>query len=230
MLVAGRGQLVLVDALDAHLLGGDGRVIAHRQPGAGLAVGGDLDADGCGQLADELEPVDVRLGPTQPEQHAAQVVAERDGCVGRGVDAACGAGVVLTERDAVGDGDGRLQPGAAGLLQVVGGSVRDQRRAEHAFAHQVEVAAVLEHGAADDGAEPLAAQVEPVDQPVQGCGEHVLVGRVGVCAVGAGEGNSVATEDRYPAGGLVVSHSYLFVRSMDVRVSSVILPTVLTLE
>ena len=208
VLVAGRGELVLVDALDAHFLGGDGGMLAHRQPGAGLAVGGDLDADRGGQLADELEPVDVRLGPAQPEQHAAQVVAEGDGCVRRGVHAARGAGLVLTQRDGVGDGDGGLEPGAAGLLQVIGRRVRIERRAEHALAHQVEVAAVLEHGAADHGAKPFAGQVEPVDQPVQGCGEHVLVGCVGVCAVGAGEGNSVATEDRYSAGGLV-SHSYL---------------------
>ena len=117
--------------------------------------------------------------------------------------------VVLAECDGVGDGDRRLQAGAAGLLQVVGRRVRGQRAAEHALAHQVEVAAVLEHGAADDRAEPLALEVEPVDQPAERGGEHVLVGRVGVGAVGAGEGDSVAAEDGHAAGRLVVSHFYL---------------------
>ena len=121
--------------------------------------------------------------------------------------------VVLAERDAVGDGDGRLQAGAAGLLQVVGRGVRRQRAAEHALAHQVEVAAVLEHRAADDGAEPLARQVEPVDESAERGGEHVLVGRVGVGAVGAGEGDPVSAEDGYSAGCLAwrlgVGHVHL---------------------
>ena len=206
MLVAGGGEFVLVDALDAHLLGGDGRVLAHRQPGARLAVGRDLDADRRGQLADQLEPVDVRLGPAQPEQHAAQVVAERDRGVGRGVHTTRGRRLVLTQRDAVGHGDGGLQAGAAGLLQVEGRGVGRQRAAEHALAHQVEVAAVLEHRAADHRAQPLALQIEAVDQPAERGGEHVLVGRVGVRAVGACEGNPVTAEDGDPSGVFVVGH------------------------
>ena len=75
-----------------------------------------------------------------------------------------------------------------------------QRAAQHALAHQVEVAAVLEHRAADDRAEPLARQVEAVDQAAERGGEHVLVGGVGVRAVGAGERDPVAAEDGDRAG------------------------------
>ena len=80
-----------------------------------------------------------------------------------------------------------------------------QRGAEHAFAHQVEVAAVLEHRAADTAPSRSPGKIEPVDQPVQGGGEHVLVGRVGVGAVGAGEGNAVAAEDRDASAGRLLS-------------------------
>ena len=78
------------------------------------------------------------------------------------------------------------------------GRVGRQRAAQHALAHQVEVAAVLEHRAADDGAELLARQVEAIDQPAQRGGEHVLVGGVGVGAVRACERNPVAAEDGDP--------------------------------
>ena len=67
--------------------------------------------------------------------------------------------------------------------------------AEHALAGQVEVAGVLEHRAGDDLAEPLALEAEAGDQPVERGGQHVLVGRVGVDAVGAGERDAVAAED-----------------------------------
>ena len=147
------------------------------------------------QLADQLEPVDVGLRPAQPQQHPAQVVAERDRCVRRGVDPARGRRVIPPCGDAVGRGDGGLQAGAAGLLDVEGGGVGRQRAAEHAFAHQVEIAAVLEHRTADHGAEPLAGQIEAVDQSAQRGGEHVLVGGVGVIAVRACERDSVAAED-----------------------------------
>ena len=159
-----------------------------------LLTGISTPSDG-GQLADQLEPVDVGLGPAQPEQHPAQVVAERDRRIGRGVDAAGRGHVVPPGGDAVGGGDGGLQAGAARLLDVEGRGVGRQRAAEHAFAHQVEIAAVLEHRAADHGAELLAGQIEAVDQPAQRGGEHVLVGGVGVRAVRARERDAVAAED-----------------------------------
>src|SRR6185312_16096810 len=94
----------------------------------------------------------------------------------------------------------RLQPGAAGLLHVVGGGLRGEAGAEHALTGQVAVAGVLQHGAAGDLAEGLAVEVEAVDQPVEGGGEHVLVGRVRVDAVGAREWDPVAADDGNPAG------------------------------
>ena len=192
--VAGRGQLVLVDPLDAHLLGGDRLVLAHRQAGTRLAVHRDLDAEAGGQFADQFQPVDVGLGAAQPEQGVAQVIAQRDRRIGGGVDPAGGGGLVATGGDAVGGGDGRLQPGPTCLLQVEGRGIGRQRGAEHAFAHQVEVAAVLEHCAADHGAQSFTGQVEPVDQAAQGGGEHVLVGRLGVGAVRARKRDPVAAQ------------------------------------
>ena len=94
-------------------------VLAHRQPGARLAVDGDLHAERRGQLAHQLEPVDVGLRPAQPEQHAAQVVAEGDRRVRGGVHAARdGRRRIGPAAIAVGGGDGRLQAGAARLLHV----------------------------------------------------------------------------------------------------------------
>src|SRR5690606_34114760 len=49
---------------------------------------------------------------------------------------------------------------------------------------------------ADDHAEPLALQAEAADQAVQGSGEHVLVGGVGVRLVGTSERNPVTANDR----------------------------------
>ena len=45
-----------------------------------------------------------------------------------------------------------------------------------------------------DRAQPLARQAEPVDQPAQSGGEHVLVGRLGVGAVRARERDSIAAQ------------------------------------
>ena len=59
---------------------------------------------------------------------------------------------------------------------------------------------VLEHGAGDDLAEPLALEAEAGDQAVERGGQHVLVGRVRVGAVGAGERDAVAADDGDPAG------------------------------
>ena len=103
-----------------------------------------------GQL---LQPPRRGLLAVGVEQDLAQVLVEADRRVGGGVDAAGDAGVDLTEGDLVGDEDRRLQPGAAGLLHVVGGRLRREPRAEHALAGQVAVARVLQHGAAGDLAE-----------------------------------------------------------------------------
>src|SRR3546814_5849750 len=67
------------------------------------------------------------------------------GGVGGGVGAAGDAGVDLPEGDLVRDLDGRLQAGAAGLLDVGRGRLRRQFGTEHRLAGQVEVTGVLEH-------------------------------------------------------------------------------------
>ena len=102
----------------------------------------------------------------------------------------------LADGDLAGHGERGLQAGVARLLDVVGGRGGVQRRAEHALAREVEVAAVLEHGARHDAPHPLALQPEAGDEPVERGGEHVLVGGLGVRAAGAGEGDAVAAEDR----------------------------------
>ena len=58
-----------------------------------------------------------------------------------------------------------------------------------------------------DRAQPFARQVEAVDQAAERGGEHVLVRRLGVGAVGACERNAIAAEDRHatiPGGPAVV--------------------------
>jgi hypothetical protein len=198
--------LAAASSFDAHLLGSDGLMFAHRQARARLAVDGDLHAERGGQLADQLEPVDIGLRPAQPEQHTAQVVAEGNRRVGGGVNATRGGHVVAPGGDAVGGRDRRLQAGAASLLDVEGGRVRRQRAAEHAFTHEVEVAAVLEDRAADHRAEFLAVEVEAVDEPAQRRREHVLVGGVGIGAVRSCERDSVAAEDGDPSAVIAVGH------------------------
>ena len=79
-------------------------------------------------------------------------------------NAAGDAGVDLPERDLVRDEDRGLEPGAAGLLEVVRGRVRIQARAEHGLARQIEIAAVLEHAAGGDLAEDLVLDRELADQ------------------------------------------------------------------
>src|SRR4051794_20692830 len=77
--------------------------------------------------------------------------------------------------------------------------------AEDALAGEVEIAAVLEHGSRHDLPHLLALEAEPRDQPIEGRGQHVLVGNLAVRTVGPGEGDPVAAED----GGLLgrVAHS-----------------------
>ena len=78
--------------------------------------------------------------------------------------------ILLAQRD-----DG-LEAGRAGHAgRRTRGSAGDERRAEHGLAGEVEVLAVLEHGARGDLADALALQAEPGDEAVERRGEHVLV-------------------------------------------------------
>jgi hypothetical protein len=133
-------------------------------------------------------------------QQATQVVVDAQRRVGGRVHAAGDRHVGLAELDLVGGEDRRLDPGVARLLDVEGGRRVVQRGAHHALADEVEVARVLEHGAGHDLVDGLAGEPEAGDQAVERAGEHVLVGRLRVGAVGSGKRNPVAAEDRGPAG------------------------------
>ncbi len=175
-------------------------MLAHRQPGARLAVARQRRLEVAGaQLHERLELVAGGLAAVGLQEDLAQPFVDADGRVRGGVDAAGDAAVDLPEGDLVGHQDHRLQPGAAGLLDVVGRGFRRQARAEHAFAGQVEVARMLEHRAGGDFAETQAVQVVALDQAFQRGGEHVLIACGGVGAVGSGEGDAVAADDGDPA-------------------------------
>ena len=126
---------------------------------------------------------------------AAQVLVYLDRRVARRVDAAGDPGLDLAERDLVGDVDRRLESGAAGLLDVVGGGVGRERAAEHGFAGEVEVAASLQHRAGRDFAEALPREPEAPGEAVERRGQHVLVRGLCVGAVAARERDPVAAED-----------------------------------
>ena len=205
VLVGGGGELVLLLAADLPLDRGQRGVLAHREAGAGLAVLRDGQADVAradgGQRG---EPAAGVAGGVDLEQLLAQLLADRDGRVGGGVGASGDADLDLAERDLVRDLDRGLQTGAARLLDVGRGRLGREPRAEHGLAGEVEVAGVLQHRAGDHLAEPLARQPEPVDQPVEGRGEHVLVGRGRVGGVGPGERDAVAAQDCDATGGPTV--------------------------
>ena len=194
-------ELVLLLPADLPLQRGQGGVLPHRQAGARLAVLRDVEPD--------VARTDLRQGREAApgvarrvdlHQLAAQLVADRDRRVGRGVGAARDAVLDLAESDLVGDLDDRLETGAARLLEVDRGGLGREPGAEHRLAGQVEVAGVLEHGAGHDLAHPLALEVEPARQAVERSREHLLVGGVAVDGVGAGEGDAVAAEDGHPTG------------------------------
>ena len=73
---------------------------------------------------------------------------------------------------------------------------------EHTLTHQVEVACVFHYRTADHIAQAFAVQVEAVHQALQRSGEHVLVGGGGVDRIGAGERNTVTTQNGNTADGL----------------------------
>ena len=201
LVVRRQRERVLRLPLDAPALRGDRGVLAHGQPGAWLGVARHIGPERLVGTDLRQRPEPVGDGPrrVELEQGAAEVLVELERGVGGRVNAAGDARLDLPESDLVGDEDRRLQAGAARLLDVVRRGVRVEARAEHGLAGQVEVAGVLEHRAGDDVAEPHAGQTEPRDQPVQGRGEHVLVGCLRVAAVGPREGDPIAADDRGPS-------------------------------
>src|SRR3546814_13893564 len=98
------------------------------------------------------------------------------------------------------DGDQGLEAGATGDLHVHGGGARAQLGAQHDLADQVEVPGVLDHGATGNHAELLTLEPEAPDEPVDGRGQHLLVGGFRIASVRAGEGDAIAADDGNPSG------------------------------
>ena len=120
-------------------------VLAHREPGARLGVLRDLGHDlPRPQPRQRARAARQRLRAVEVEQDVAQVLVDRDRRVRGGVDAARDPDVDLAERDLVGDRDHGLQARPARLLEVVGGRLGRELRAEHGLAREVAVARVLQ--------------------------------------------------------------------------------------
>ena len=132
--------------------------------------------------ASGLEPGPQRLGAVELHQHAAQVVVEGDGASlvvstpAAMPDSIWPSAILLATRT---PSPGRCRTPAGRRRRGSSGPAG----AQHGLAGEVAVAAVLEHGARDDLAEPLALQPEAGGEPVERGGEHVLVGRLRVGAL-----------------------------------------------
>ena len=200
--VAGQGQLVLGLTGDPPLRSGQRHVVTHRQPRAGLGVRRHRHAHvGRTERQGRLHAVGRGLGPVQAQQLAAQRLGDDDGGVGGGVGPTRDARLDLTEGDLVRHEDGGLEPGAAGLGDVVGGGGRRQAGAEDGLTGEVEVPAVLDDRARDDLSEAFPGEAVAGDEALDGRGEHVLVRGLRVGAELAGERGAVAAEDGGAAGG-----------------------------
>ena len=204
VLVGRSRELVLVLAGDPPLQRGQGGVLAHRHLRPGLAVLRDgqpdvarTDLGQSGQLALGV------AGGVDLHQLLAQLVADRDRSIGRGVGATGDPDLDGAERDLVGHDRRGLQTGAAGLLEVGGGRLGCELGAQHGLSGQVEVTGVLEDGAGHHLAHPLALDPEAGDEPVDRRGQHLLVGGVDVDTVGPGEREAVAAEHGDATGLLV---------------------------
>jgi hypothetical protein len=196
VLVRPRGELVLRLARDAPGVRGEGLVVTHRQAGARLGVAGLVGREvGRTDLGQGGEPALGVLGVVGLDEDLAELVADGQRGVRRGVGAAGDAGLDLAELDLGRDLERGLQTGAAGLLDVLGGRLGRQRGAEHDLAGEVEVAAVLEDGAGDELADALALEAVAGDEAVERRGEHLLVGDVLVDGVRPGERDPVAADD-----------------------------------
>src|SRR5207244_11751765 len=105
------------------------------------------------QLAKQREALPQPPRPIHLKKYPTQVLGDRDGRVAGSVDAGGDPVLNLAERDLVRDVDGGFQPGAAGLLDVIGRRPGREARTEDGLAGEVEVATMLEHRASRDLAE-----------------------------------------------------------------------------
>ena len=203
--MAGERELVLLVAADPPLGRHDRGVLAHRQAGAGArrcagsrgrsAAGAACDSARARAALDLLRLRSSRmLRRSSLSARGASEVVSTPPAIPLSI---CPSAILLATSDR------GLEPGRARLLNVVGGRLRRQSRAEHRLAGQVEVAAVLEDRAGDHFAEHLALEIEPRHERVERRSQHVLVGRLRVGAVLAREGDPTAAEDCHAAGALI---------------------------
>ncbi|MNQ70730.1 hypothetical protein D3C85_853740 [compost metagenome] len=195
--VAGDGQGVLILARDAPALGHQLAVLAHRQAGARLGVARRLGPEGGGQAGagQGLQTTEIGLLAVGGQQGLAEAVVQGDRRVRGGVHPARDPDLDLAQGDLVGDENGRLQPGAAGLLHVIGRGVVADGGVQQALAGQGDVARQLQHRPRRHLAQPQAVQVETVGQALQGGGQHLLIGGLGIGGVRPREGDAIAAED-----------------------------------
>ncbi len=202
------GELVLVFALHVPLLCRLLHALAHRQSRARLHDARKLRRE---MLRAQPEPRHdaVHRGPrgVHVEQDVPEFVTEYDGRVADGVGAACNPAVDLAEGDLVGNEYCRLDAGPAGALQVHSRGLQGQPGIDHALAGEIPVAGVLDNGAQRDVAHGLAAQVELVDEPLQGRRHEVLVGALPVNGMGATEGDARAADNGNANGTTIVQHN-----------------------
>ena len=194
-------QPVLVFAADVPGLDHQLAALTHRQAGARFDHGGQHRL----QVArPQSQPRLHAFAKTAAARAAQQALLKRPGIhhrrVAEVVDPGGNAGVDLAERNLVGDQDGRLQAGAAGALYVEPRRLRIQSGRQQRFACQVVVLGMLDHRAGDHIAEPLALQIEALDQRAQGCGQQLLVVGAGVGGVRACERGADPADDGYASG------------------------------
>ncbi len=195
--MAFQSQLILIGAGNVPGLGHLLAVLAHGQAGARLTIARQFRLEVMGpQLQQGLELVAGTLGAVGLQQDLAQAFVDPDRRIRSGIHPAGDAAVDLPQGDLVGHQQRRFQARAAGLLDIVGRGGGRKPRAEDAFAGQVEVPGMLEHGTGGHLAKAQAVQVVALDQALQGGGEHRLVAGGGIGAVGTGEGDAVAADNR----------------------------------
>ena len=199
--MAGHGQGVLILARDGPTLGHHLAALAHRQAGARLGVARRLGLEGGGQTGAQkgLDPPACGLLAVGGQQGLAELLVQSDRRVRGGVHPAGDPDLDLAQGDLVGHEDGRLQPGAAGLTDVIGRGVVTDGGVQQTLARQGDVARQLQHRPRRHLAQPQPVQAVSVGQTLQRRRQHLLIGGLGIGGVGPGEGNAVAAQNGDPA-------------------------------
>src|SRR5512138_82642 len=190
-------ELILLFTRDLPLLCHPLAALAHRQARSRLD---DHRKAGFKMARPQAQPwfdlFTERFAARASQQQLPIRIRIDDRYVARGIHTACDAGIDLADRDLEADRDRGIEARAARALQVESRRVRIQAAVEHRFAYEIEVARMLEHGAAADVAEPFAAQAEALDERFERRGEHLLIAGLRICAHRTCEGDSHSTDDR----------------------------------